>query len=236
MIIQRRDSRPGWERGLTLIEVVISLFLLSLMSVIVVQSYRSGLMIWERQGSENRKLDTSRVLMNRLRSQIKSAYAWNYRDELKENLYFEGREDFLDFTALVGFTSRRPNGVIHALRYSLEDDPDAEGKMLVLEEYAWPRRGFPEGEEPLLRESVSGVEELRFSYKVRTLRSAAAGETEEGEWTDSWSGGPRTNRRNQVSETLEAISVSIKMYGEGEEEKEMVSIVPVMRPWEGTGR
>jgi type II secretory pathway component PulJ len=222
---------------MTLIEMMVALLILSLMSVIIIGSFRGGLFIWERQEVENRSLDRARVLMARLASQVRSAYPWIYEDEGESGLYFRGDAGSMEFTSLVGFTSSRENGMIHALRYALTDDAQGEGKQVLVEEYGWPRRGFPDGEMPLVSEALGDVEEFRLRYKVGTIKAArgrrAAGDAEEPEtleWRDNWSGGEMT-RQKRPSDFLAAVEVTLAVKPENGEKQELSTVIPVLNNW-----
>ncbi len=233
--LTRRDSRPAnpRRRGFTLIETVVVLFLLSLLSLIVVEAYRAGLGMWERQHRDSTSLETVRALLERIRTQVKSAYPWSFRDNSKLTPYVRGRRESLEFTTLVGLSSRRESGIIHAVRYALEEH--AEGKGIRVEEYGWPRRGFPDGEEPLIGETVAGVEGLEFKYQIERKTSTNPGRasaegarrTIDQRWADDWPGAPGTG----LDETLTAILVSIKMKSGDGTTEEFSAVIPVMRDW-----
>lgn len=230
-----RDHRPARMRqcqsGFTLIEVIVALTLLSLMSVIILESYRAGLGIWERQYHDVRSLDSARVLMQKFREQVRSSYPWKINKKRgKAELYFAGEEDSIQMATMAGMSSQRANGIIHAVRYALEDSGGE--KQLLVEEYSWPRKSFPDGEEPLVSETLAGIVDFKLEYGIRKRartgrQTATEEETEEMEWVSSWPGEDREN----LGKVLSAVSVSLKVKSAGDSVEEFSAVIPVMKKW-----
>ncbi len=218
-------------RGFTILEVMVALVLLSIISLTALEAYRAGLGLWQRQDEEGTGLDTARALLGKLETQVKSARPWRFLDEGGRHvLYFRGGKDAVEFITLVGLSSERGVGSLHAVRYALVGEEGGEkGPRLLVEEYAWPRRGFPEGEEPVIREEIGGVSGFVLGYVIGRPPSAfpvdeAAAGGGEKETVEAWppEGGPKTG------ETLAAVSLSIKMDKGG---GELSMIAPVMSEW-----
>jgi prepilin-type N-terminal cleavage/methylation domain-containing protein len=234
--VPARHAGAAPRRGFTLVETVIGLFLLSVISLLVLESYRAGLGMWERRYADDRALDTTRVLLSRLRSQVKSLYPWEYHNDRRTALYFKGEGDNMQFATMVGLSSQRENGLLHAMRYALEDGP--EGKRLRIEEYSWPRRDFPDGDAPLISEVLEGVEDFSLKYeisekKVQSRQQGASqaqtapspSQTIEKRWETSWP----PEEAAKKNETVSAISVSLIMRTGPQGREEFSETIPVMR-------
>jgi Tfp pilus assembly protein PilE len=222
---QRRVRREGF----TLLETVVVLFLLSLSAVVILESYRAGLGMWERQHQGARSLESAAVVMDRVRSQLVSYLDHQYRQETADRRKaFRGEAERLEFATLVGLSSGRDPGMIHLVRYQFEAGGE-EGGRLVLKEFSWPRSKSPGDEEPVLEDALRGVTEFRLRYQVSKKRKPAPGGGKEESlppetrWTDAW---PQDSTEAK-DETLTAVAVSLSVEMGGRQEK-LSATVPVM--------
>jgi prepilin-type N-terminal cleavage/methylation domain-containing protein len=223
-------------RAFTLIEVIVALFLLAVMSTLALEAYRGGVAMWDRSRRDDSSLETARALLRAFRLQVRSAAAWNYHKETSEKpLYFRGDQTSMEFTSLIGLTSRRGAGFLRALHYSLESAE--EGKFIRVAEYSWPRRGFPDGDEKALAaEDVPGIEDFRLSYEISSEKTLVAGslppdpaapvESRDRRTVDRWP----SEARPEKNERLDAVTVTLTMRtGDGGTET-LTTTVPVRTP------
>ncbi|HVU19810.1 MAG TPA: prepilin-type N-terminal cleavage/methylation domain-containing protein [Rhizomicrobium sp.] len=135
-----------WPRddGYTLIELLVSLIILAMVSVMMLQGIQTGRRVWERADVANARGETISGAQMLLRSRLERAYPATRYDKIPTYADFFGAANGVSFLApprdihapsgLVRYTlALAPNGdlVLSALS-DLATDPSAPGEPLVL--------------------------------------------------------------------------------------------------------
>ncbi len=128
-----KGAQPLWrygEMGLTLLEVVIALTLLSMMSIIAVEAFRLGSRAWDKQQREVETEQRIRVVYEVLAQEVASVKPVTTIVDGKQVVAFQGREDMLFFYSLPDAYRAFPySGMIRSLSYFVE-----RGQGLVVQE------------------------------------------------------------------------------------------------------
>lgn len=185
---QRRLS--GDQRGLTLIELVLTLTIVALAGTLVSGALATGLRAWQTGLRSGREELVARIVLERIAAQLRSAIVATVKRDSEEVVAFDAGDDFLRFVTLSAAGSA-PVQVFYGLR------GDGDTPHLVYREYPWPDKNFFSEGRPRLQERVPEV--IGFSVKV-----VKGGERpEEGE-------APETGEWNPRDKELPA-SVSIEI-------------------------
>ncbi len=169
----RPDRRKRFGSGFTLLETMVALFLLSVISLVVLQAHRAGFGIWESaRGSETRDR-RARIVVEQLRRHLASAHPARFLAAGTRRLFFKGDARSIEFLSLTGVSSSGMTGIPHAVRFALEEVDGKRG--LRVEEHSWPRRDLPSesGSEPLFSEMIEGIDTFELSYLVRRKEGQA---------------------------------------------------------------
>ena len=187
----RPDCR-GYLKGgqaFTLLELLVSMTILSVIMVIIITGFKIGTRSWEageRRAEKNQRL---RIAGAQITDEIRSAFSLKVKgtvDDIEKDYgAFVGESDSIKFITATGGLTPNPIGVqLRAVYYTVT----SEG--LVLRESYLNFEDFfedPEagGKEIIINPDVNGIS-LRY-YDVYTDVSDD-GETEEeiGEWVESW--------------------------------------------------
>ena len=191
-------------RGFTLIELILSITILSMIAVIIGSGFRLGLKAWDQGDREAEAVQTMRVLSSLVSQQIKSAYPYKMEIDDEDVVVFKGEEDSMLFVTTL--SSPYPGG-FKWVRYLHKDG------MLLYKEGILPDKelidNVPDDEEVL----ETDVEEVKFEYYS----------DDEDEWTDSW------EYSDKLPGAVKAqigyfqpilVNIPINMGSEGEEELE----------------
>lgn len=202
---------PPGSRGLTLIELVLTLTILSLVGVLVSGSLAAGLRAWRADAHGGREELVARIVLERLAAQLRAAVPSPARVLNEDAVAFDVAEGALRFVTLAGGGSPPMQ-----VSYRLEGGGAGAGGALVYREYPWPDKDFF-GESRARREEripeVSGfaVTATPRSEELETGESAAA----------PW------NPRDQ--ELPDRVTVEVTAGGAGEDEPRRYRVVvPVM--------
>ncbi|RJQ50338.1 MAG: prepilin-type N-terminal cleavage/methylation domain-containing protein [Nitrospiraceae bacterium] len=153
--------------GFTLLEVVISITILSLITLIIGSAFRLGIQAWEKGEKETGETQRLRVLSSLLSQQVASAFPYKMKvDDDEPVVLFKGEEDSLLFVTTVTDSFY---GGFKWVKYSYKD-----GSMLYKEGLLPDKK---------LKEKIKGddetidsdIEEVKFTYLSKS-----------GEWEDSW--------------------------------------------------
>ncbi len=171
-----------WERGFTLLELLIAMTLLGLLMLGLFGGLRLGARVWE--ASDARSADRARIeaVQRFIRTYLGQARPLAAADRTGDNVVaFIGRGERLDFTAVL--PAHLSAGGFEHVALSLADHDDGHG--LVLEHGPLQRREdgraelfqLDEAETAVLLDNLVAVE---FSYYGARNRG------EDAEWTDRW--------------------------------------------------
>ncbi len=163
--LKRRDGRR--EGGFTLLELIISITILSLIALIIGSGFRLGLNAWERGDEEVEAVQTMRVLSGLIFQQLKSSYPYKIKIDNEEMVLFKGDSSSMIFVTTLA--DPYPGG-FKWVRYLHRDG------VLYYKEGFLPDKKLLDnitGDEEILE---TEVEEVSFQYYSK----------EKNEWKESW--------------------------------------------------
>lgn len=150
-------TRRG-EAGFTLLELLVSMALLALLTVVLFGALRFGARAWDSGEAHSTGMDEVRLVQGLLQREIEQAYPfWLTTDPLHPTVDFRGAEDSMDFLA------PPPRVVVGGGRARIAFERAADGRYEQLVMRAEPELSSENAtalEEPLLRNLAS----IRFSY------------------------------------------------------------------------
>ena len=171
-------------RGLTLIEVVVTMTILGFILVIVYQVFRLGIVSWEKGESGAEEYQKIRIVSRLLSQQVKSAFPYEIKTQKAEGNYlaFEGKKQSLRFVSAFAARSKRPEGLVFAV-YDYKEGGIGQGSLVLYEQRVLNKDFF---EEALKKDSgvtlLEGLSEIRFEY----FREADPENNKTEEWVDEW--------------------------------------------------
>ncbi|HWD28595.1 MAG TPA: prepilin-type N-terminal cleavage/methylation domain-containing protein [Rhizomicrobium sp.] len=149
------------EAGFTLIEILVTLALLSLLAVLLFGGLRFGVRAWDGAQAHGAGMEELHVVQDRLRHEIEAAYpGYDASDPLHPRIDFSGGEAHMDFLAPAPQALDTP-GRIRTVLSVARDGNDARLDMEA-----------GDAASALLRHAAS----IRFAY------------SDGDRWTDSWNG------------------------------------------------
>ena len=171
--------------GFTLLELILSIGILSVVLVTIYATLSMGSRTWEKGEQDIENIQRERVVMNLLSREIKSAFPYKVTpselDDHKEFYAFDGKKDSISFVSGVPLKGER--GGLSWLTFWVEEDSG-----LVVIEHDALRTDIFEERDSLDKDDMEvldpRVTDLQFEYYQ--LKS---GETEgegEGEWEEKW--------------------------------------------------
>ena len=155
--------------GFTILELIVSITILSLVALIIGQGFRIGLNAWEKGEAETVETQQLRILSGMLTQQLKSFYLYRTKldDDVEKSIIFQGEDDSILFVTTLADSSF---GGLKWVRYSFDKG------VLYYKEGLLPDKDVMdniEGDEEIL---ASDIEEVLFEYYVN----------HEDDWKDSW--------------------------------------------------
>jgi general secretion pathway protein J len=155
--------------GFTILELIVSITILTLIALIMGQGFRIGVNSWEKGEAETVETQKLRILSGMLTQQLKSFYLYRTKleDEDKESVLFRGEKDSILFVTTLADSSY---GGLKWVRYSFNEG------VLYYKEGLLPDKDVLdkiEGDEEILD---SDIEEVEFEYYYG----------HDDEWKDSW--------------------------------------------------
>ena len=155
--------------GFTILELIVSITILTLVLLIIGQGFRIGLNSWEKGEAETVETQQLRILSGMLTQQLKSFYLYRMKqdDDVQESIVFQGEKDSILFVTTLADSSF---GGLKWVRYSYDEG------ILYYKEGLLPDKDLLdniEGDEEVL---ASDIEEVLFEYYV----------SHDEEWNDSW--------------------------------------------------
>jgi prepilin-type N-terminal cleavage/methylation domain-containing protein len=175
-----RDARiaPGRQAGVTLLEMVITLTIVSLLGLIVLQAFRLGGNAWDKGEQRVETAQRIRVLSGILAQRLASLQPAIAKPEGKPVLAFQGRPDRIFFYSAPDGEGLLPySAMVRGQAYFVES-----GKGLVVQE-SYP---LVEGDVSLdPRGAVTVLEPNVTQITFRYLSPPDDGETEP-RWVDVW--------------------------------------------------
>jgi len=164
------NSRRG---GFTLIELIISIAILSIITVIIGAAFHLGIQAWEKGEKETEDAQRLRVLSSLFSQQLKSLYPYKMKMEGKDEevVLFEGGPDSITFVTTLTDSSY---GGFKWVRYDFRDG------ALLYTEGLLPDKKFQEKIKNKNKDKEEiidkNIDELQFSFFS----------SDDDEWKESW--------------------------------------------------
>ena len=171
-------------RGLTLIELILTLSILAIAGVLVSGALATSLRAWQSGFGQGREELTARIVLERIAAQLRSVVPSPARLTGEDAVAFESKERALRFV-----TCAAAGAAPVQVSYSLEES--ADGGRLVYREYPWPDKDFFGEHRPRRVETIPAVTGFTVSVVPRSdeesdaaaPETAEAGGTPQEEWT-----------------------------------------------------
>lgn len=162
-------ERTG-ERGFTLLELLISMLLLLLVTLITTGAMRLGYRSVESGEKRIEAQERFRTSLNAVESQIQAGIPSTTTAEGTEKYYFKGEPDALQFSSNYSIWDGRRGYLI--ADYRVEPDENGKKKLTAAEHMI----GLTDRRETLL---INALDDIRFEYYSTSI-------TEGGSWASRW--------------------------------------------------
>ena len=203
--VGRRSRNPGRETaGLTLLEVMLALTILSLAGAIFYGALNTSLTSWSAGLVQGRRGQVARIALDRMTQQLKAGVPAEVKDGRRKRPAFEGKEESLRFVTLL------PVGPYPLAQVSYSMEETGDGRILVYREYLWPDKKFFEEGVPVREETLPEIESLEIVLR-----------------------GPEEDEAVKEDEFPNLVEVELRVKGEGEEgDRTFTAAAPfLVRPW-----
>jgi general secretion pathway protein J len=192
-------KRANPASGFTLLELVITITILSLILLVIAGALRLAASSWERGEEKAERYQKGRAVFSLLSQQLKSAYPYKIKAKKAEPdfLAFQGASDSLRFVSSFSLKSKRPEGLVF-VTYKIEEGKSSE-KILKVCEQRVLNKDFME-ETPKDDEFLSfidGLSDIKFEYYKESEDEETA-----GEWVEAWDGKDETELPRQIRVNL----------------------------------
>jgi general secretion pathway protein J len=212
--------------GFTLLELLLSVAILSLIVMILGGAFRLVTRSWQKGEEEAEEFRKTRIVLDRIAEQMKSLYPYWINKDKKRMLAFQGQQHALQFVSPLSMQSPLVSGLVW-VRYSLKDKGLQKGNLLVQEGMIVGNDFFPGPADKADHNGVnmvllSEVEDLTFEYFVFPKNSS------QGEWRTQWEW-----EKEQGKETLifpQAIRVTLKQSSKSPKERPLVTAMTIPLP------
>ena len=119
--------------GFTLIEVLLSLSILSIIMVIILGALRIGVRAWEKGENLLAAQQRSRTVLDQLTRQLTSASVLMSTQKEQPLVTFAGNSRSVEFTSSLPLIAKIQFGPVH-VRYVIETEPGGKKRLLLYEE------------------------------------------------------------------------------------------------------
>lgn len=171
---QRVFRQPaGDQRGLTLIELVLTVSIMAIAGTIVTGALTTALRAWQGGFEHGREELVARIVIERLGAQLRSAVASQVKRDGEAAVAFDATGDSLRFVTLAA-AGAAPLQVSYTL--------DARNRLLY-RELPWPDKDFFGASKPRREESVPEVTGFEVSVTKASDEQDKAAGVVTGEWT-----------------------------------------------------
>ena len=173
------------DNGFTLLELLISMTIISIIVVIIFSAFRVGVRAWEK-GEQNVHIQQRlRIGLDLVKQQLASVCSRKIMDGGKRPFYLKGDDKTMEFVSLVSMIPGSESGMVFT-RYIIKSDYETQTdrlsfyeKKIVLPDK--DTRINPDDED--FYEIISGVHDISFEY----LNDIFGGEA--SHWLQSWNHG-----------------------------------------------
>ncbi len=192
------------QSGFTLLELIVSMTILSLVTVLIGSGFRLALDSWEKGETETEWTQRLRVLSMLLTQQLKSAYPYKVDDGNEKVVLFEGESDSMLFVTSLADLNY---GGFKWVRYSYKNE------TLLYNEGLLPDKELDDVIKKNEEVIDENLEELMFEYYSR----------ESSEWMESWSQGEELPGAVRIKiSNFQPFSIYIPIYRKDKREFEAI--------------
>ena len=168
-------DRKGSSAGFTLLELMLSVVIISLIILIVVGALRLGFRSVEAGEKKVESLERVRNAITILESQIQSEIPLTYYENAEKKYYFRGGRTFLDMATNYSLWGGEKGYVV--VRYQVSQETDGRQTLWVKENII----GQENSRETRMLEQAA---EFYFEYFIRDTSKDPKDEA--GRWVDEW--------------------------------------------------
>ncbi len=191
------------QAGFTLLELILSIAILSAVLVTIYATLSMGSRTWEKGERDIEKVQRMRVTMDLLSREIKSTYPYRVTpgelDTHKEFYAFDGKKDYLSFVSCIPLSGG--TGRLSWLTFWVE-----EGEGLVVVERDALRSDIFEEREAMDKDEMvaldANVTDIRFEYYRAEEGDTEEAAEEETAWEEKWDA-------EEEGELPQAVSVAV---------------------------
>jgi general secretion pathway protein J len=174
---------PSENRGFTLLELLLSMTILSMIAVLAFGALRLGIRAWEKGEETVETKERVRIVLNLLQRQFASMDQTAMAGGTGKVFAFRGEDKTLSFLSRVALVPGNLYGTVYA-KYQVRTNDDGDGETLAFYE---KNRIFLPGAESLekirdedFHDLLRGLRDISFAY----LKPGA--ENEPPAWQDTW--------------------------------------------------
>lgn len=182
-ILKADKMRHDQKKGFTLLELLISMTIISIIVVIVFGAFRIGVRAWEKGEKDVQIHQRLRIGLDRVKAQLASVCTRKIMDAGKQQFFLKGDDKNIEFISLVSMMPGNGYGMVYA-KYKVEYDYETETERFLFYEknIVLPDReaGSSSPDDDEFHEIISGMQSITFEY----LQASTGGYNvnEEQEW------------------------------------------------------
>jgi general secretion pathway protein J len=165
--------------GFTLLELLVSILLLSLIITIAYSALRVGSRTWEGTANVISENSKTRFALHFIRKKTEEIYPFFWKQGVKRKLAFEGSEEDLKFIGVAPLG--RETNEYYEYHFKVEEIDNIYSIILYYEPHDPSADSFAVNEDSPNRLILDGLETVKFSYY------GIQENNETLEWHDSWS-------------------------------------------------
>ncbi|MCU0579250.1 MAG: prepilin-type N-terminal cleavage/methylation domain-containing protein [Desulfobacterota bacterium] len=169
---------PSARGGFTLLELLLSIMILSLVFLVIMGALRLGFRSVESGEKKVEALERIRNAVNLIEAQIESEVLLSYEENGEKKYYFRGGRTALDFATNYSIWGGEKGFVVAGYRA----DPQADGRWSLL-----ARENIIGQENRRETRMLENLEEIRFEYFVRDTSQDPRDNP--GNWVEEWAEG-----------------------------------------------
>lgn len=175
----KKRCGSGEDNGFTLLELLISMTILTMIVVIIFGAFRVGVRAWEKGENSVSARQRQQVVMDLIKHQLASMCTAEIRDRQDRRVRFRGDNRSMAFVSHLALTPGRPLGPVY-VEYVVQTDGTGETVNLSFSER--PVTAADQGETDFY-ELLSGAGRIGFEYlKIRADEARSP-------WQDAWDPG-----------------------------------------------
>ncbi|RLA88380.1 MAG: hypothetical protein DRG20_06220, partial [Deltaproteobacteria bacterium] len=154
------------KKGFTLLELILSLSILSVLVVLMAGVMSLGSRAWDRGEEMSNDSQKIRISLGLIAKQLKSIYPFSLRKGTISYVAFNGKENLLDFVSTYSFTTKGIEAMFRVTYQVKNDKKNEKENLLVQEEWMLDGKKFKEGKgnEGIAWSLIKNAESIRFSF------------------------------------------------------------------------